>query len=277
MFAGALLQNGPGSWGVPSLLFCQPATTSISAKQFTNDFIKLLLVDIRASIPSLMSSLMLPSYSSTSLRLAMSYELLTAFLSLLLRSLDDAAAETDSTDSNRFEIEPDAILQLRHDMSETLANTIEYFRDRWDASFAGAAGLHASARIHTKANSSEPLQLSWDSASLPPAKDPIFLAGLRCLALWLCEDDNPGLQELTVGIMDLLVALYVSSTDAGNNDVRQPILMALSGVFPDDDALDAFASQDGWNILAKDLQTSVLSESHIEDLRSILDSSYAPR
>jgi hypothetical protein len=238
--------------------------------------VKLLLVDIRATIPGLMATLMEPSYPTTALRLAMSYELLTAYLSLLMRSLDDEDDGVDSTRGNgKLELDPDGILELRHDLSETLSYTIEYFRDRWDASFAGAAGLHASARTHTHASSSAPLQLSWDNSLLPPAKDPIFLSGLRCLALWICEDDNPDVQDLMVGIMDMLVSLYASSADPDSTDIRHPILTALSGLFPESpDAVVEFLEQDGWNILATDLQHSLppnTMEPHVEELLRVLE------
>jgi hypothetical protein len=218
----------------------------------------MILVDVQSTIPELMSVLASPSYPTISLRLARSFDLLGAFLIYLINSLND---EDTSEASPHLVIPPEYLLKLRTDFSEAFSLLTEYLRDRWDASVAGAQGLHKSAQEPGMAASTEPLPLTWDSPDLPSVKDPITLSGLRALSIWLSEDDGSALRKQAVGLLDMLLALYTLSQDTGNVDFRAPILNILSALFLDSkSAIREFLSQDGWKILASDLQKAPLSD-----------------
>ena len=202
-----------------------------------------------------MTTLTAPSYLNTALRLAASYDILSAFLLALIMSLGDDEADAMPEASLDSLVPLDQLDKLRSELSEAFSLTLEYFRDRWDASVAGSAGLHLSTQApEDTSSSSGPLLLAWDNPTVSPAKDPIILAGLRAVALWLREDDNETLREQSVGILDMLLALYKLSAEDQSVDFRSPVLTALSGMLPSlDVAVQDFLDQDGWTILADDL------------------------
>lgn len=236
---------------------------------------KLLLIDIRTTIPSLQEILNSPEYPQVSARLAASYDLVSAFIGFLVSILDDEDDDNDNkvastVDSGRKPIQasiltPDLLLQLRVDIAETISLTIEHLRDRYDASVAGAAGLHPSARpspITTSppaetAPAGTPLAISWDSATTSMPHDPLTLSQLRTLALWLREDDNARLRAEAAGIVDVLLGLY-STLDAPP-DFRSPVLIALEGITATAEGVAAFLAAEGWEILVSDLRDILAS------------------
>jgi hypothetical protein len=251
-FVAGLLRGFPADSTFPDLLFRDADKPSNeSSKPFSYIFINLVLIDIRTTIPSLMEILASTSYSTTALRLAASYDIASSFIMYLLQNLGD---DVNFSETSQFTaiLAPDLLLKLRRDFSETFSLTLEYFRDRWEATVTGVSGLDASARIDPEA----PLALTWDNPSVPPSEDPIILAGLRALSLWLREDDNPELHEQAVGAIDMLVPLYLSSTLPNSKiDFRHAILTAFSGIFPSsEDAVQSFLNHEGWDALANDLK-----------------------
>jgi hypothetical protein len=276
LLAGSLLRKIPPSINLPALLFSNSAAVDANnPKNFPLLFVKLLLVDIRSTIPALMSKLTDLSYPSISFRLALSYDLLAAFLSVLLRLSDEEGEEFESL--RGMQITPDQLLKLQPDLTETFSLTFEYFRDRWDAAVSGTIGLHQTARAPTRSTSTTPLPLTWDNPILPPTKDPIILSGLRAAALWLREDENESLRSQALGILDMLLDLYKSSSeDSGDVDFRQPILTALHGILPSSStAVQDFLDQDGWRIVADDFTKCISKDpisSHLQDvIRVLLD------
>jgi hypothetical protein len=260
----------------PELLFNDTEKEKKTTPQpFSYVFVNLLLIDIRTTIPSLMEILASPDYITTSIRLAASYDIASAFVMYLLQHL---GPDTDFAEDSAPSILPqDLLLKLRRDFSETFSLTLEYFRDRWEATVTGASGLDPSARVDPNA----PLTLTWDNPSVSPSEDPIILSGLRALSLWLREDDNPELQEQATGIMDMLIPLYSSSNPSdGRVDFRHPILTALSGILPgSEDAAKSLLAENGWEVLSEDLvrcftpletNGDLLLPSHIQDLIRVL-------
>jgi hypothetical protein len=253
-FVASLLRGFPAGSQFPDLLFRDTnAPSNDSSKPFSYLFINLLLIDVRTTIPLLMETLGSPSYSTTALQLAASYDIISSFIMYLLQNLSDGP-ETSGNSQFIAVLPPDLLLKLRRDFSETFSLTLEFFRDRWEATVTGVSGLDASARVDPDA----PLAITWDNPSMAPSEDPILLAGLRALSLWVREDDNPQLHEQAVGIMDMLIPLYVSSAAPGSKtDFRHPILTAFSGIFPaSENAVQSFLDQRGWKVLADDLETS---------------------
>jgi hypothetical protein len=245
--ASTLLQTYPATF--PPLLFKNNAPSNADVKPFSYLFVNLLLIDIRSSFPTLLSQINSTEYPAISQRLAAAFDVISSFIGFLVRSLDDDSGFA------AFNMSPDLLLKLRKDIAETMSLTIEYLRDRWDASFAGASGLHPSARTGTAATSEgSRLTLTWDSIKDDIRADPLTLAGVRALAIWIREDENENLRNESAGIMDMLVELYKTST-MEKLDFRYPILLALEGILDTEDGVISFLEQNGWEIVVRDLDS----------------------
>lgn len=238
----------------PHLLFSdQPSTTtttSTSSPASSYLLINLILIDLRATLPTLLSTLNSPSYPATSHRLTSAFNTLSHFLGYLLRALDAPTTTTTTT------LSPDNLLKLRTALSETLSLTTEYLRDRYDAAVAGAMGLHADARTTPSSTSAQPqpAALAWDSANEDRTltNDPLVLAALRALAVWVREDDNAGLRREAAGLADLMVELY-RQADKGRLDFRGAVLVALEGIVEEEKGREAVLAEGVWEMLAGDL------------------------
>ena len=235
----------------PSLLFSELAKIDGSnTKPSSYLFIKMLLIDIRSTISSLQEKLNSPEYSKTSMQIAESFDIISNFIGYLMRCLDE-------DDSSNLQFEPTQLLQLRTDISETMSLTIEHLRDRFDASVAGAAGLHPSARIAPSPASSA-RAISWQSSDISMSDDPLTLSETRALALWLREDDNDALRREAAGIIDVLFYLY--SQDHSKVDFRSPVLIALEGILAVPEGVEAFLKEEGWTIVFQGLQSALDSD-----------------
>ncbi|KAL2136334.1 hypothetical protein VTI74DRAFT_4368 [Chaetomium olivicolor] len=257
--SAALLEVYPSQ--APQLLFAEQGSSSSSAS--TNPFsyllINLLLVDLRATLPTLLSQLNSPSYPETSFRLASAFNIVSHFIGYLVRSMDSA-------DSNLpWIISPDLLLKLRKSISETISLTTEYLRDRWDASVAGAMGLHPDARVGA-ANTSvgSHFTLAWDSKTDSAGDDPLILAAVRALAIWIREDENDLLRREAAGLGDMLVDLYKNGGN-GRLDFRRPVLVAWEGIVAEERGLAAFLENGGWEVLADDLLSILEASSTVSD------------
>ncbi|KAF7865888.1 hypothetical protein EAF04_006053 [Stromatinia cepivora] len=245
--AAALLQAYPAT--CPSMLFNDESLhisdKTENSKPFSYLFVNLLLIDLRSSFPSLLAKLNNSDYSAISQRLAAAFDVISSFIGYLVRSLDE--------DSSIFTMTPDLMLKLRKDIAETMSLAIEYLRDRWDASIAGASGLHPSARSGTAATSEGTrLTLTWDSMKDNVTADPLILASIRALAIWIREDENENLRKESAGMMDMFIELYKLSNN-DEPDFRYPILLALEGIMTTEDGVEAFLNQDGWQVVSEDL------------------------
>jgi hypothetical protein len=230
-------------------------------KPFAYLFVNLLLIDLRSSFPSLLAQLNTPNYSTTSQRLAAAFDVVSGFIGFLVRSLDDTAGTFDLV------IPPDLLLKLRKDLAETMSLAIEYLRDRWDASVAGAAGLDTTARRGTASTSEGTrLTLTWDTLKDDVKSDPLILAGIRTIAVWIREDDNDNLRNECAGLMDMFMELYQDSSDV-SSIFRYPILLALEGIMMTEEGIDAFLAQEGWQIVSEDLN-SILKNASENNINS---------
>lgn len=260
--AGALLLIYPAS--TPQLLFLNEKDSS---KPFSYLFINLILVDLRATLPSLLEKLNDPEYPRISQRLTSALDILTAFIGQLvawMEELDDPSPGTEQA-TIWLRISPDLVIKLSRSIAETLSITMEYLRDRWDASVAGAQGLHPEARTgdaHTSFGSHK--TLAWDVKDESAATDAFILSAIRAIALWVRDDDGDTLRKEGSGLMDMFMELYQSSGLASSQhnglDYRLPILAALEGILRTSKGIDAFTSHDGWAILSRDV-LKILEES----------------
>lgn len=257
--ASALLQTYPAT--CPTILFKDERQDGSDSKPFSYLFINLLLIDLRSSFPSLLAQLNSSQYPATAQRLAAAFDIISSFVAFLIRSLDE------EVNTSGFSMAPDLLLKLRKDIAETISLTIEYLRDRWDASIAGASGLHPDARSGTAATSEGTrLTLTWESIKDQVHTDPLVLAGIRAMAIWIREDDSDNLRNEATGMMDMLVELYKLGPQA-SLDFRYPILLALEGIMLTDDGTEAFLNQDGWAVVYEDLQAIMRSTAEQKDLQ----------
>ncbi len=245
--AAALLQAYPATY--PELLFKDDTSGGTDSKPFSYLFVNLLLIDLRASFPSLLSQLNSADYPSTSQRLAAAFDVLSSFIGFLVKSLENEDLIPG------FSISPDRLLKLRKDIAETVSLTIEYLRDRWDASIAGVSGLHRSARTGTAATSEGTrLTLTWESMKDNVNDDHLVLAGIRTLAIWIREDENENLRNESAGLMDMYLELYKMSHQS-SLDFRYPVLLALEAILSAEESIEVFLGHDGWEILFLDLKS----------------------
>ncbi|KAL1855828.1 hypothetical protein Daus18300_010902 [Diaporthe australafricana] len=247
--AASLLQICPAE--ASRLLFTDEGK---SEKPFPYLLVNLVLVDLRSSFPNLLARLNSPDYENTSKRLASAFDVVSAFIGFLVRFLEDESLETPISS---LMMAPDLLLKLRQSIAETLSLAIEYLRDRWDAAEAGAMVLHPDARPGA-ANTSRGshFTLAWDSKIDSASQDPLILAAVRTLAIWLREDDNDMLRKEAVGLTDMLMDLYKSSAEEGARlDFRRPILVALEGTTALEDGAASLLDHNGWEVLTQDLLT----------------------
>lgn len=247
--AAAILQAYPSV--APELLFSKKEVKD--EKPFGYLLVNLLLIDIRSSAPMLLEQLNQPEYAKTSRRLASALDVICIFIGYLVRSLED-----ESMDS--LMMPPDSLLKLRKGISETMSLTIEYLRDRWDASVAGAMGLHPDARTGTTdVSMGSRYALAWDSLKNNADDDPLILSAVRTSALWLREDENDSLKKEATGLTDMFMDLYESSSSE-KLDFRSPILVALEALVTLDQGREILLNHNGWQTLSQDL-TNILQQS----------------
>ena len=223
-------------------------------KPETYIFVTVLLIDIRSTIPSLQEKLHSAEYSDLTERLVRAYDIISAFIGFLMESLE--AMDSDGEDegaSPAFSapMPVDLLMKLRANISEVMSLTIQHLRDRYDSSTAGAAGLHPSARTRNE-GSTNPLPIAWET-STGISKDPLTLSQLRALSLWLRDEENDALRREASGVTDVCLALYQDTSD---QDFRFPVLLFLEAIIEVPEGVDSFLREEGWAILAADLQTT---------------------
>ena len=219
-------------------------------------FIKMLLVDIRATLPSLQEQRQSDEYSAMSSRIAECYDIISNFIGYLVQSLDE---DEEQNHHRPFSLDPSQLLQLRADISETMSLTIGHLRECYDALVTSATPLVPLAQIENGTTSSERPTTARESPVVTVSQNPVTLAELRTLALWLREDDNDALRKEAASIADILFALYAAE-DIGT-DFKSPILIALEGILAVPTGVEAFMSEDGWKPLMADLKASLASSS----------------
>lgn len=225
-------------------------------KPFSYLFVTLVLTEIRAVAPRLLSLLNDPTYPTTAKRLGSAFDIVTHFIAYLLRAMDDMLDGNKGASMMPAEF----LLKLRTSLSETLSLAVEFLRDRWDASVAGAMGLHPEARPGAAEQWTGYLPISWESSKDVVDNDPLILAMIRTLAIWLREDDNKLLRKEAAGLTDMFLDLYQASS-AAKLDFRSPVLVALEGIVGETKGIDAFTTNGGWKILASDLIAILRSSS----------------
>ncbi|KAF5579534.1 hypothetical protein FPCIR_11068 [Fusarium pseudocircinatum] len=239
----SILQAFPSE--APKLVFIDDKKDD---KAFSYLLINLLLIDIRSSAPTLLEQLNRPEYPKVSTRLTSAFDVISIFIGYLVQCLEDESMET-------FFMTPENLLKLRKGISETMSLTAEYLRDRWDASVAGAMGLHLDARTGTTDTSTGVHHtLAWDSMRDSADDDMFILSAVRALALWLREEENDILRKEATGLMDMFMDLYKSSSQH-KLDFRSPVLVALEGVTTLPQGRGLLLANEGWTILTHDLNS----------------------
>lgn len=250
--AASLLHKYP-----PSLLFEPKALGKAPAgeeKPFVYFFMQLALIDLRATFPALLEQLAAPCYGATAHRLASDFDVLAAFLGylLMIEDFDD------------IPITPDLLLKLKADIGETFGLALEFLRDRWDAGYAGAAGFEPGFEKDV------PLGLTWETKLEGGiARDPLVIAAVRALSLWLKEDES--LRKEAGGLTDLFLGLWKKGKEEGV-DYRFWILSSLEGTVEEDNGREQFLQYQGIDLIWADLKTICVNKNAgEEDLRIAFD------
>lgn len=97
-----------------------------------------------------------------------------------------------------------------------------------------------------------PLSLTWDSGLTGGLlKDPVVVASLRALSLWLREEES--LRGEAGGMVDFFLGLWVRGMEAGV-DYRVWVVGALEGVVEEDHGRAQFVKYGGWGVVWGDLK-----------------------
>ena len=162
------------------LIFFDPSRKS-GKLPYCYIFSTTLLIDIRATVPSLSEVLTTSTYAETSSRLAASYDLIFAHLDYVLQTEDD----DDNTETTSLPF--DLILKIRDDIAEAIRFTIECLCDRYNA----------------MSESSKPSDL------LIMSQDPLVISQIGALGFWLHEDDTASADDA----LEVVLRLYACKTE----------------------------------------------------------------
>ena len=273
---GACLQVGPlttvllstYSQAFPPLLFCS------TKKEDRLTFINNVLIEVRSVLPSMQESTYKADRSVLSAQLTASYDILFNFLRYLIDSLDPSDNTIGEAIIPALR-DPSNLLRLRRDISEVISLTIEHLRERFDASIAGAKGLHPESRARDPSASSQtPLSLPLEDPRAME-RDPLTLAEIRTLAFWVREDENDALRKEAAGLMDLFVYLYSSeankdmdasasakdefgrnSTASRSQDYKMAINLAFEGILEIPEGVEMFLSEEAWEALTAHIKSA---------------------
>ena len=208
--------------------------------------------DIMATVPYLQESLRSDDYEPTSSRLIKEYDVISSFIGYLVTDMD----ANDGGDELSLPMLPDLLLKIQGKITDILNVTVEYLRDRYDASATGVLGPRASVPSSNGANSGGPPTAAEASGAM--LDDPLTLSQVQALSLWLANEDKEGLRKATAGIMDVLKTIYQPAR-AGHflaseqSQARCCVLEALSGITQTTEGVEAFLREDWWTSLTEDL------------------------
>ncbi|KAJ2898612.1 hypothetical protein MKZ38_003809 [Zalerion maritima] len=207
------------NYSYAKILFGPTAIPSDEQKPSSYLLLTLLLIDIRSTLPSLLTKLNSPSYPVDALRVSSALELIPAWVSTVLGNVDEDEENSLAT----LPIPPDLLLKLRTQITETLSLALEYIRDRWDFSVSGVQGLDPAYRSKEAElpSGEKRLTLTWDSSysavgdgggGAGGRPDIVVASALKALAAWTSEDDESPLRRELSGIVDVLAELYGASS-----------------------------------------------------------------
>ncbi|KAI1324887.1 DUF1941-domain-containing protein [Xylariaceae sp. FL0255] len=255
----------------PNLLFCTDEPNLPRSSKYSSGYLFLSQVqsDILSTVHLWIPTLGTAEYPSMSRRIAADLDIMTSFVGVLISATDD---DDDSIVSKGFT--PDMIIAIHENLIRTVGDVMEYLRDRWDGHLAGARGI-------------EPAQSKGTTTNI--FEDPITVAAIRFLAIWLRDDDGETARSQAAGLIEFFAELYkinLASTNSSAEDVRMPILGALEGIIETDDGRNAFEEHGFWpDCLRPDLRRILASgepsgANHIRGiaitnvLRTIIDANF---
>ncbi|KAF1981124.1 DUF1941-domain-containing protein [Aulographum hederae CBS 113979] len=242
MLSALLIREASLDGNLLELLFKPTKQDGVDTSHFSYIFINLVLIEIRSSMPSLLESIEAQSYAATSALLSSGYTVVGAFIEFLVQQLRDDM----DIDASWSLPAPDQLLKLRKDISETMSLTMEYFRDRYDATQTTPQDIDLGPPEKKLLKSSVPVPAFKDDA--------VIVSGLRTLAQWLRDDDNDKLRDEATVILDILLYLYVESSDSSRYNLKPTVLMALEPLTESEESVKAIQDNNGWDILSTDLK-----------------------
>lgn len=198
--------------------------------------IKLIMVDARASLPVLLGEHERSLGGETSSagaalarRLSRVFDIISQLIGFLIR-----ISESDETVSDTISF--DHLMSLQKSLSETLEISVEFLFDRY--SNLGPTETHTIA-------------------------DPLTLAILRALSLWLRENEDAKVRRAASSLVGVLTSCYRESLEGPwseeglpspkERDFRSPCLMIFLAVFDDLDDAALLSENDGLDLLLQDL------------------------
>ncbi|KAI0603527.1 Neurochondrin-domain-containing protein [Biscogniauxia sp. FL1348] len=271
--AGTLLQVYPNQ--APQLLFSDDPASS---KPLAYLLITMLQVDFHSTVHRLLPMTGEPEYPKVSNRLASALEVVTSFLGYLVGTIDieDRSEPAKTSENMRVALSPEHILKIRIDVARTIAEAMEYLRDRWDAIFLATRGCDAQAIAASQDPRGQgPEKLAWDVTKYDFFEDPITSATICLSAIWLRDDDGVELRRQGAGLMDIFVEIYQKCMSGRSEnpklpDLRLPILAALEGVLQTRQGIEVADVHSLWSFLSSDLR-NILEDSAKQKPLTTLD------
>lgn len=212
-------------------------------------FVRLRLIDIQSSMPSLMEKLRGPKYKVISERLTACYNIATAFIGFLVRWTKNNDDGKDNATSLPYEAK--LLTSLRKALSEACSSTVEYLCQRYDAAVADKAIAEILSRNHQ----GQAIEVPTSPSPSQMRRDPLTIAQLRVISLWLHENTGGRMLKKAVAILDVTLGLYTE-----DNDIRLPILTIIDEITSHPNGVDNFHHNKGWRMLFNDLESII--ESH---------------
>ena len=239
--------------------------TDLEREEYLNStahvYIILLTTDIRYSMPSLRNA---AEYTMISARLAKSYDIIAAFLrppmpSFVTPETDESEPEAPRLPSKP--LPPEQEVDLKDKLTATMALVVKHLRERHVSRTAIGVPSDVSVPDLSRSSSGDsllgptkPHLTAWlGTPSL--YEDPLTLALVRALAIWLKVSTDELLRTKAAGIIEVLIALYESKT----HDFRGPVCFAVLGILDTMDGVQAFV-EPGWPVLYEDLKKIVTGQ-----------------
>ncbi|KAI1505480.1 Neurochondrin-domain-containing protein [Biscogniauxia marginata] len=253
----------------PQLLFSDDPNSS---KPFAYFLITMLQVDFHSTVHLLLPMTKESNYLKVSQRLASALEVVSAFLVYLIGTIDDEDQSNVAKTARqmRVTISPDNILKIRTDIARTIAEAMEYLRDRWDAVFLANRNRNPRTIAQSQHPPGEATEkLAWDVTEFNLFEDPITPAAVGLISIWLRDDDGAELRKQGANLMDVLVELYQRSVSSSPDnqkirDLRMPILSALEGILETTEGIEMANAHDLWSFLSFDLRNILQASANVQ-------------
>lgn len=254
MLAASLIKTFPTKY--PMILFASEVMDPVTGASLSFRFVELRLIKLSSSIPyliqrlhelgepehtAILSERLTSCYDMTiSESITSCYDILSAFVAFYVQWQED-------DHPSEYPYARGLVLNLERGLLQTCRTTVLYLCKRYDTTVAYAAlGEIASRNSQAGAPTTGPSQMG---------RDPLTIAQLRMLALWLTEDEEDAAtlwSLVNVETLHVVLGLY-----GEGDDIRVPSLAIMAEITCHSDGVDNFHHNNGWKILFDDLESIV--------------------